>query len=394
MIQRVLLTSVISLILSATYTVATSAPPSPRTLLASAVDWIIRLPGLPSNNVSENGHSLATSIFINGNLARALLASSRVTGDAGTATPGLAWCDALTAAQQPVATSTGHNGGWWDTGYNELFLADTGTAVVAAELCWLLSPPGARRDTWAAALTRYTNFVVDGCATAPADGHYGANCPPVGTGWLLPDGSLGDGYYERRLNNFSYTIATATTGSAFLPLWAALPVPDHGVLPVPALQATALSAVRWIVGNRSADGRIPYIITPPDRQDHDLQSITYSAESFVVMARLSPAARRELASLNSTAAWLISTQNADGSWGNASNLGEVERSPRAVSLLQWFADTYRPANEPAIRSAIDNWLTWVAAGANGLFNNSTLFQGFAALALADLAAPEATYPFF
>jgi hypothetical protein len=162
---------------------------------------------------------------------------------------------------------------------------------------------------------------------------------------------------------------------------------------VTALQAAALAAVRWIVGNRSADGRIPYVITPPDRADHDLQCITYSAESFVVMVRQSPAAREELRSLDSTAAWLLRTQNADGSWGNASDVGEVERSPRAVSLLQMYADTFRPPNEPAMRAAIDKWLTWAAAGANGLWNNSTLFMGFAALALADLVQPDVTYPF-
>jgi hypothetical protein len=372
---------------------AAAAPPSPRALLASAASWIASLPGLPDNNVSANGRSLATSIFINGNLARSLLAASRVSGDAGLAAPGLAWCDALAAAQQRITTSTSLEGGWWDTGYNDLFLADTGTAVVAAELCWVLTPPGARRDAWTAALLRYTNFVATGCTTAPAAGHYGDSCPPPGTGWLLSDGSLGDGYVARRLNNVSYTIATATTGSAFLPLWAALPLPEHGALPPAALQAAALAAVRWIIANRSADGRIPYIITPPDRQDHDLQCVTYSAESFVVMSRLSPVAREELRALNSTAAWLLQTQNADGSWGNASNKGEVERSPRAVSLLQFYADTYRPANEPAMRGAIDSWLAWLGAGASGYFNNNTLFMGFAALALADLAVPDSSYPF-
>ena len=374
---------------------APPAPPPAAALLASAVAWIAALPGLSQNNVSANGRALATSIFINGNLARGLLAASRLPAGVppAAAAAGLAWCDALAAAQQPITTSSGAAGGWWDTGYNDLYLADTGTAVVAAELCWQLAPPGARRDAWEAALRRYTDFVSDGCAAAPAAGHYGKDCPPPGTGWLLPDGSVGDGYVSRRLNNYSYTISTATTGSAFLPLWAALPLADHGRLPAPALEAAALAAVRWIVGNRSADGRIPYIITPPDRADHDLQCITYSAESFVVMARQSPAARDELQSLNSTAAWLLRTQNADGSWGNASDIGEVARSPRAVSLLQFYADAYRPANEPAMRTAIDNWLTWTAAGANGLFNNNTLFMGFAALALADLVQPGVTYPF-
>ena len=381
------------LLLSSLACALAASAPSPSALLSDAAAWIAALPGIASNNVSANGRTLRTSIFINGNLARSVLAASRVSGDSGAAAVGLAWCDALAAVQQPITTSSGSRGGWWDTGYDDLFLADTGTAVVAAALCWSMSPAGARRDAWAGALRAYTNFVRDGCVSAPAAGHYGAGCPPPGTGWLLRDGSLGDGYVKKQLNNFSYTIATATTGSAFLPLFAALPLADHGLMPVPDMQAAALAAVRWIVANRSGDGRIPYVITPPDRADHDLQSITYSTESFVVMARQSPAARAELQSLNSTAAWLLRTQNADGSWGNASDVGEVARGPRAVSLLQFYADTYQPPNAPAMRAAIDRWLTWVAAGANGLYKNDTLCMGFVALALADLVQPGVTYPF-
>jgi hypothetical protein len=36
------------------------------------------------------------------------------------------------AAQLPITTSTGEPAGYWDTGYREIFIADTGTAVAVA----------------------------------------------------------------------------------------------------------------------------------------------------------------------------------------------------------------------------------------------------------------------
>jgi len=377
-----LLVSLLAAAAAATARGARAPPLLP--LLLNASDWILALPGLRENNVTANSainKGLDTSIFINGNLARVLLAASRISGRAEYLDAGLAWCDTFAALQRPIRTSRGMEGGWWDTGYNELFLADTGTAVLALSLCWWLAPPGSepRRAVYETALRRYVAFVTDGCIEAPANGTYGNACPPAGQGWLLRDGSLGDGYYMGALNNFSYTIATATTGSAFLPAWWRLPVPDH-VLPRDEVQAAAVAAVRWLVDGRSADGRIPYVITPADPDDHDLQCVTYSAESFVSVGTLfaAPATARLLQPLNSTVDWLLRTQNADGSWGAAANKGERERSPRAASLLQWYAASY-PATAPlGLQAALEAWEGYVAAGGGGLMNDDTMFTGFAA----------------
>ena len=241
-----------------------SSPPAPSPasveppllpLLTSVANWIVALPGLAANNVSIS--HIPRSIFINGNLARTLLAAYRITNNSTYLSVGLAWCDTFADLQLPVTTSTGLDGGWWDTGYNDLFLADTGTAVVALSLCWWLAAPDAQRQArYETAMRRYVAFVSSGCVDAPAGGRYGDGCPPAGDGFILEDGSFGDGYYKGELNNFSYTIATATTGSAFFPAWWRLPAADH-VLSRDALQAASESAARWIVGNRSADGRIP-----------------------------------------------------------------------------------------------------------------------------------------
>jgi hypothetical protein len=108
------------------------------------------------------------------------------------------------------------------------------------------------------------------------------------------------------------------------------------------------SAVQWIVGSMSDDGRIPYVITPTDRSPTTYQPITYSTESFidVDLRYNSPQTKALLAPLKKTVLWLAHNQSADGSWGyipkppehgllGFSASGDAQRSPRALSLLQW-----------------------------------------------------------
>ena len=137
-------------------------------LLASVADWITDSTHLPSNNLTNTSDTLKTSIFINGNLARVLVAAWKVFsassgGSYGDATAnnggsgngsgngsggvtaaqaskwlevGLAWCDTLCDIQHTTTTHDGRPvGGWWDTGYSDLYIADTGTAVTALAVC-------------------------------------------------------------------------------------------------------------------------------------------------------------------------------------------------------------------------------------------------------------------
>ena len=101
-------------------------------LLASIAAWIMTL-DLSSNEINSAiaTDSCNTSIFINGNLARVLLASHRITGDATHRDEGLKWCDTLVSLQVPAKTHDGlATGGWWNTGYDDLFIADTGTCLL------------------------------------------------------------------------------------------------------------------------------------------------------------------------------------------------------------------------------------------------------------------------
>lgn len=331
------------------------------------------------------------SIFLNGNLARVLLTSYRVFGDEAFREEGLRWCDTLSANITSIETARGSLGGWWDTGYRDVYLADTGTAVVALSLGWHLAADApARRAAYEDALRRFALFVYEGCAEPPAGGAYGAGCPPAnGTGWVRPDGGIGDGYYKRALNLEPYTIATANVGAAFFAHWWNVPVADHG-LPTPALEASAKGAVRWITDSMFLNGSLPYIISPPDPSGHTYQAISYCAEGFVSVDALfgsAPVTRAALSKLNRTVAFLLENQNADGSWG-ARDSGDGERSPRALTLLQWWLASFEPQGtgwRAAIETTMDKYVNYVTAhwGQYGV-NQDTLTTGFVGLAFVDL----------
>lgn len=188
------------------------------------------------------------------------MASYRIFGNITYLNEGLRWCDTLVGLQQDIETSSGLHGGWWDTGYHQIYIADTGTAVTALALCTKLTNSTTQRETFLTAMEKFQNFVLDGCKEAPAGGAHGKGCPPPGQGWVhrsgQDKGALGDGYYMGKLNMPAYTISTATTGSCFFPtLYQFNNNKD--------LVNVSKDAIQWILNSRDSQGGIPYIITPP-----------------------------------------------------------------------------------------------------------------------------------
>ena len=247
--------------------------------LDQIADWVMTL-GLASNNVTGTHEKMTTSVFMNGNLARILLAhaaivedraaSREAAGDGAAAAglrasaaaeraEGLAWCDTFVDLALPIETSLGENGTYWDTGYNEVYIADTGTAVTTLAVCAGLLPEGsARRAAMVGAMERYHLYVVHGCVdgAAPPHGHDPeGTCPSKGTGFVLDDGSLGDGYYQNAINLTPYTIATATTGGVFY-------TELNELAPAPEYVEIASNSVDWLLSTVEPNGTLPYILTP------------------------------------------------------------------------------------------------------------------------------------
>lgn len=252
------------------------------TYFHSIANWVMTTDVGSNNLTCTPSCGPPSHIFINANLARILLAAYKLepTGPSAAKylTEGLRWCDSFVDLQIPITTSTGEQAVLWDTGYNQTYIADTGTAIVALALCHELQPSHAAAARYLDSMYKYARFVKHGCLTPPpiGSGLDSGKCPPKGTGWPRPDGGLGDGWYRGTLNTETYTISTATTGSCGL---VELDDASHGA--DAELQKIAVAAVRWLVGSMTADGRIPYIISPHDATATVYQPISYSAESFI-----------------------------------------------------------------------------------------------------------------
>lgn len=135
------------------------------TYLIELCEWILAL-DVGSNHLKGNftpsGVANDHHIFINGNLARVLLATHKITGNATFLKEGLRWCDKLVSIQYTLETSTGEIGGYWDTGYETIYIADTGTAVTNLVVGFHMSKDATQKASFLSALKRYANFVTKG----------------------------------------------------------------------------------------------------------------------------------------------------------------------------------------------------------------------------------------
>lgn len=202
-----------------------------RALLVSSADWlmdhnasgiclrtnhkcegVLPVPGWTGKSDDDWGN------YVTGNLARTLLAAGIITGNQSYTDEGLAWADTFCAEQRNTTSAAGSPAGFWP---EEIYFADTGTGVTALAFAVHLADTPWRKTRYMDVLTRYASYVLEGCNSPPGNesarwGH------PIGThahpySWVIqsgPDkGSMGDGYWNGTLNDWPYTIATATTGA-------------------------------------------------------------------------------------------------------------------------------------------------------------------------------------
>ena len=385
------------LLVPAAATVHTAAA---KLILRNISNWILQT-SLPTNNLTNTQDSLKTSIFINGNLARVLLASSSIFDDEPAyLSTGLLWCDAFVKLQHDQDTHDGRSaGGWWDTGYSDLFIADTGTAVTCLALCYDMTHDTQRKSNYMNAMLKFSEFVVNGTSTTPKctftpSCQYDAlgNETEVAATFLVGDGSLGDGYYEHRLNTPSYTIATATTGGAFFSeLYALTGRSDF--------KAMATKATEWLLKHVEKNGTIPYYIYPPTTVPHEYQCTSYSTEAIVDVVHLRSLLNSTVVDIDAISKrmvdYLLRNQQPSGELIDpaVASVGEQQRSPRAMSLLQWY---FERTQDPRASAAIEKYIHFLMTPAAfdpktyGV-NSFALISGFVGLALADYIQPWCTF---
>ncbi|HOF38450.1 MAG TPA: hypothetical protein PLD73_00125 [Candidatus Hydrogenedentes bacterium] len=347
--------------------------------------WIMGL-DVGSNQLKGTSDT-AESIFINGNFARVLMASYRITGNEAHRDEALRWCDTFCGIQQRTQTSKGDDAGFWpDIGLRgNIYFGDAGTAAHALASIYPAAGPE-RQDVWRDAMERMARFVIDGCAEDPQEQGRDAT-----SSWVIREGSdagaLGCGYYRGKLSVEPYTIATATTGGAFFSEL-------YGITKNPQYRGVAAGAVAWLLTTRKDDGEIPYTLAGNNLDTWPLDTMSYCTEAFVAADLLleDEALRQSMRrQLEASVQWMINGQNPDGSWGELRS-EDQQRSPRALTLLTWAYPW--TAQHDAVARAVNAYCAFLLNPENSAaygIKELVRTSGFVGLAVADLLQPHCTF---
>jgi hypothetical protein len=277
-------------------------------------------------------------IFVEGYNNRTILALYEITGETRYLDVARRGAEKLMARQAP--------GGFWNTGYGRVYLADTGSALGLLLNFYKFGTPEERRkiDT---SLDRYLDLVlVKGDST--------------GRPFVHEDGSLGVGFKSYQDGkaagdlNKPYIISTALTGAE---VFAAL----HYLRGGEAHKQVALKACEWIFSKMSPRGDFPYVfedINPGGKKQDDYwKTYTYTTSAYVGEGLIQAwtyiddqVFRRSLETrIAPHIRWLLETQNSDGSWGVRDTFDDY-RSHGVVNLLIWYHEHVRP--DPQVARAV------------------------------------------
>ena len=258
-----------------------------------------------------------------------------------------------------------------------------------------------RRALYEDALLKYDQWVRFGSKETPKC-YFKKNCEYDGNKGEVANtfinqstGALSDGYYKNAINLMPYTIATATYGGVGYAEMYALGIAKNLNS---KFKDISTKAVKWILSKRESNGEIPYIITPPSPPgSHIYQSITYSTEAFVdASLRFNDTMYDDLkSSLRKTVKYLLDKQGESGILIVNGTQGEQQRSPRALSLWQWYLQNVKdedPKFLDRIQSGTNKYIQFIYNNFDkyGL-NQYALVSGFVGLVLADMIDPWVTF---
>ncbi len=354
-------------------------------ILREIGDWAIRVE-LRSGELKIQ-EKRRTSIFINSNLARVLLAGYQLHGGEAYREEALAWFDRLVSLQQVTLSADGDTVGWWGdfSPSANIYLGDAGTSATALAGAVRFAD-GTRRQAYLQALQRYAAFVRLGCAEDPQGQGRGGS-----PGWVIKEGqdrgALGTGYYKGKLAIAPYTIATSVTGCGF---FSAL----YALTRDPAALEIAEAAGNWLLGKSAPDGHMPYTIENRIHEEWPINTLSYVSDGLIGLYRRTPheATRSAIAgSINRNVNWLLNQQTKQGLWGKLRS-EDQQRSQGAVNLIVLYYNTISP--EPIVQASLErNYRFFITPGnlqKYGVFDLS-ISTGFVGLSIAEMLEPGITY---
>ncbi|MBN2355838.1 hypothetical protein JXO59_06980 [candidate division KSB1 bacterium] len=354
-------------------------------LLKDICEWTVRV-DLGSGKLDIEDRR-RTSIFINSNLARVLLAGYEIFNDGRYLDEALAWFDQLVQLQQVTLSAAGDTVGYWGdfSPRGNIYLGDAGTSATALAGAVRFTE-GHRKQNYIRCLERYARFVQYGCADDPQGKGRGGS-----PGWIISEGSdrgaMGAGYYRGQLSLAPYTISTSVAGAGF---FSAL----YTLTRDPQFIRIAEDAGRWLLNQREPDGYMPYVLHKKMLEDWPVNTMSYFSDGLVGLYRRSENAqlKADIAqSITRNLQWLLNHQRENGTWGDLRS-PDQQRSQGAINLMILYYSEISP--EKLVLDGIEKNYQFFLNRKNvrrfGVME-LPISTGFVGLAMAEILEPGITY---
>lgn len=328
-----------------------------------------------------------TSIFINSNLARVLVAGYEITNNERYLQEALQWFDRLVELQQVISASNGAEAGFWGdfSPAGNIYLGDAGTSATALAGAVRFAS-GERKERYLNALQRYANFVRYGSKEDPQKkGRESTDSFIIQSG--NDAGGVGAGYYRDKLSTAPYTIATSVTGASFFSCYYELTGEKQ-------YMHIAENAVRWMLSQRDPFGEMPYILHNSQLEDWPLDTMSYVADGIVgvyLRTNNDDLKKKIVKSFNHSIQWLLNHQNKYGTWGKLRS-EDQQRSQGVLNLLVWYYNQVAPYQRvlKSIRANYSYFLNPENSKAFGV-KELPITTGFVGLGIAEVIEPGITY---
>ena len=354
-------------------------------LLVRISEWCLehRLGSGIFHDTPDGADEVEDSIFINGNLARVLICTYEITGEESYLREAVSWCDYFVDTANPIQTSKGNDAvWWWDVGHNNLYLADTGTAVHALFKAFPYVDDD-RKQKYLNALKKFYLLLAEGTDRDPLD--RGQAPSP---GWIIGDGedagAFGVGYRKGQLETRAYTISTACAGAQAC---AAL----YQLTGDETCRKTALDAARWLLGQFDEAGVIPYRIEGTVVSEFVFQGIHYSLEGLLTSwlylddQGYRDALKKAAPKIKDS---ILSLQEESGIWGTEREY-DGQRSAFLAHFLNWYRENID--SDPRVEVGLDRFISYVLnPDSNSRYGIANLLRvsGFVGLVFASFHYPE------
>ncbi len=354
-------------------------------LLKDICDWTVSV-DLGSGELKINDRR-RTSIFINSNLARVLLAGYEVLGEERYLREALRWFDHMVDLQQLTLSTAGDTVGYWGdfSPQGNIYLGDAGTSATALAGAVRFAD-SERKKRYLRCMELYARFVQYGCADDPQGRGRGGS-----SGWIIADGpdrgAIGAGYYRGQLSTAPYTISTSVTGAGF---FSAL----FTLTKEPQYMRIAEDAGRWLMQQREPDGYMPYVLHEELLESWPVNTMSYYSDGLVGLYRRSDNVqlKQEIAkTITRNIQWLLNRQREDGTWGSMRS-PDQQRSQGAIHLMILYYSEISP--EKLVLAGIEKNYQFFLNPRNvrrfGVME-LPISTGFVGLALAEILEPGITY---